>query len=628
MGFQVLIQEFKSMPNAETGTNTTTIKITNHGLNTGDMIVNRSLRYTSNNDPCSRIVTVVDANTLSISLPITDQASGNQIRLFKYIDKTNYIKAGSLEASDRLDRRNDCRFRMKVANDALLPRCGQNVKVLYDGQLIFGGVIRQVNKRRINADSVALFADIIVEGYNTLPSRRTVTVNWSSPVYSKDIVKYMIDNFLAEEGVTYNYSEFGNGYLWDEYPKDIPSNCISIAQVLKDMVDASGYKCYIDNTRKLHFKQEDTIVNAPYNLITGESFLTDYYVRDIELEENQINYRNKVFFRGAPDDFGDVIVTWGEYMQGVKDRQDVEGGSGVYGGIIEDSEVDNTVSKTAGTGTTTTNINITAHGLSTGDMIVNITRGNAKRLVTVVDSNNVTVSAITSQTAGDEIRIYPDANKIVRNNIKRYGLVAPKEITFTTQYMGYRAGQKLTVQLSEFGMTDPEYFLIEEVSFQDWDGVNAKSTVKATSRAASDFSTQYTENSYDAYASFVGGGGGTVINNTGSNVIISETPPSNPTTKTVWIPTKPGVIDKTVSGTLTELEADSIIQLFNAITVTLPTPAESLKYKTFTFKSRDANTKIIAGTIDGVTNYTLSGNNKVLNVYCDGLGWFIWGVIT
>ncbi len=621
MGFQVFIQEYVDRYYAESGTNTTTIKIVAHGLSSGDMIVNEDRRYTSNNDPCSRIITKVDNDTFTIPLAITGQTAGDRIRLYKYIDKTNYIKAGSLEVSDRMDRRNDCRFRMKVANGALLPRCGQNVKVLYNNELIFGGAIRQVNKRRINADSVALFADIIAEGYNTLPSRRTVTVNWSSPVYSKDIVKYMIDNFLAEEGITYDYAEFGDGYLWDEYP-DIPSNCISIAQILKDMADASGYKCYIDNTRKLHFKQEDTIVNAPYGLITGENFLTDYYVRDIELEENQINYRNKVFFRGAPDDFGDVIVTWGEYMQGIKDRQDIEGGSGVYGGIIEDSEVDNTTAKTAESGTTTTNITVTNHGLNTGDMICNTTRDNAKRLVTVVDANNVTVAAITGQTAGDQIVYYPDANKIISNNIKRYGLVTPKVITFTTQYMGFRAGQKLTVQLAEFGMSENEYFLIEEVSFEDIDGTKAKSTVKATSRAASDFSTQYTENSYDAYASFVGGGSSTVISGTG--IYTNDVPPNNPKPDTLWANTALGVINKSTNVTLTELEADSIVQLTNAISVTLPTPSASLIYKTYIFKSRDTNTKTIIGTVDGTVNPTITGNNTVLRVYCDGSAWLTW----
>ena len=61
------------------------------------------------------------------------------------------------------------------------------------------------------------------------------------------------------------------------------------------------------------------------------------------------------------------------------------------------------VSHTAVSGTTTTNIKVVAHGLQNGDNIVNTSRSNAKRAITVVDADNFTVDAITGQTAGDSI---------------------------------------------------------------------------------------------------------------------------------------------------------------------------------------------------------------------------------
>jgi len=51
-------------------------------------------------------------------------------------------------------------------------------------------------------------------------------------------------------------------------------------------------------------------------------------------------------------------------------------------------------------GTTTTNVKITAHGLATNDVCYNKTR-DAYRIVTVVDADNFTVSSVTSQTTGD-----------------------------------------------------------------------------------------------------------------------------------------------------------------------------------------------------------------------------------
>jgi hypothetical protein len=51
--------------------------------------------------------------------------------------------------------------------------------------------------------------------------------------------------------------------------------------------------------------------------------------------------------------------------------------------------------------TNTTTVKATAHGLVTGDHIVNRTRSNAVRQVTVVDADTFTVQAVTSQTSGD-----------------------------------------------------------------------------------------------------------------------------------------------------------------------------------------------------------------------------------
>lgn len=53
-------------------------------------------------------------------------------------------------------------------------------------------------------------------------------------------------------------------------------------------------------------------------------------------------------------------------------------------------------------GTSTTNIEITSHGLATGDVIYNVTR-DTYRIITKVDDNNFTVTSVTSQTENDII---------------------------------------------------------------------------------------------------------------------------------------------------------------------------------------------------------------------------------
>jgi hypothetical protein len=63
--------------------------------------------------------------------------------------------------------------------------------------------------------------------------------------------------------------------------------------------------------------------------------------------------------------------------------------------------------KTAETGTTSSNITITGHGLSVGDRIYNSTRGVVSKVSVVVDANNITISTpISSQTTGDTIKTY------------------------------------------------------------------------------------------------------------------------------------------------------------------------------------------------------------------------------
>jgi hypothetical protein len=58
-------------------------------------------------------------------------------------------------------------------------------------------------------------------------------------------------------------------------------------------------------------------------------------------------------------------------------------------------------------GTTSTTIKFTNHGLVTGDLIVNRSRGDAKRIVTKVDNDTLTVLAITGQVTGDGVDYYP-----------------------------------------------------------------------------------------------------------------------------------------------------------------------------------------------------------------------------
>ncbi|MFA5716066.1 MAG: hypothetical protein WC998_10010 [Candidatus Paceibacterota bacterium] len=617
MALQLLIQEFQNNPFAEAST-TTTIKITAHGLETGDMIVNQDRRFAGSFDPCSRVVTKVDSDTLTVAA-ITGQVAGDTIRLYKFIDRTGYLKTETLNISDRMDRRNNCTFKLILPDNTYIPQPGQNVKIVYGGDIIFGGAIKMNKLRRIGvAGKYKLEANVDIEGYNHIPSRRTVPAEYLNKT-SKEIIKDVLDNYLSQEGITYVDGDLGDGAYWDEYPEDFANNCISCSQILDDMTSASGYKWYIDHSKVLHFFAEDTITDAA-NVIKDSDAFVDY--RSVEIEETLINYRNKQFIRGGGDDFGDTIMIYQQSLAEIEKRQDVEGGSGVYGSIFEDSNMSNTVEITAEAGTNTTNVKFTSHTLETGDMAVNTTRGNAKRIIIKVDADNftmtgdgVTALAVLGQTTGDKIVYYPDANNAARNNLKRYGKVIPKELTFETGTLDFRAGQKLTVNLAEFGM-DPiqdEYFLIEEVNFfatsaYVGDDYVIRANVKATSRDESDFSTQHTENWIDTFATFVGGG---TSKGKGINIAVGPNPPNNPKKDDLWVDTDDYTEHqqtvKTTSSLLTKADAGIIeVSAGTATTQTLPTLTSADEDKLeYYINNTGSGTVTIAGTVNGVANPTI-----------------------
>jgi hypothetical protein len=120
-------------------------------------------------------------------------------------------------------------------------------------------------------------------------------------------------------------------------------------------------------------------------------------------------------------------------------------------------------------GTTTTNITMVAHGLSTGDLIVNTTRSNAARVVTVVDANNVTVAAITGQTDGDTIALYPTEpttaytlNRL--NGTATYSTAVSRTIRITGNYLP----MSTAAECKEWSLT-ANGSMIDTTKFQqDW----------------------------------------------------------------------------------------------------------------------------------------------------------------
>jgi len=142
--------------------------------------------------------------------------------------------------------------------------------------------------------------------------------------------------------------------------------------------------------------------------------------------------------------------------------------------------------ETAEAGTTTTNITITGHGLVTGDLIVNTTRSNAKRIITRVDDDNFTVASVSSQTTGDSIDLYPteDASGYTLNRLSGYAeydsatsrtiLISGEYLPLTTIGEAYEFSLSLSANNEDVSVFSNTYVEREQtlkdvtLSISDW----------------------------------------------------------------------------------------------------------------------------------------------------------------
>lgn len=330
MALEILIQAYAADETAEAGTTTTNICITGHGLAVGDHIINATQNSTPpayDNIASRRVTAIVDANNFTVAA-ITGQAAGDTIKLFKHVDRVGLLRTGSLQINRESEGNHTCSLTL-VSSTAYEPHVGQDMLIKNDGDVIFGGVIKTV-KRRLSPASSTIFYDIFSDGYSSIPARRTVTGTYDNKT-AKWLVENFVDTVLYQEGVT--KGTINTGATLAEYD----AVCKSIKEILDELASASGYKWYIDDSKALHFLQDDTVVAAAHDL-DNDTF-TDF--SDVEYEETLDNYRNKQFVRGTVGDDGFVVQHESTNADEVTARQNIEGTSGYYGAALNDNAVDN-----------------------------------------------------------------------------------------------------------------------------------------------------------------------------------------------------------------------------------------------------------------------------------------------
>jgi hypothetical protein len=317
-------------------------------------------------------------------------------------DKTGLLKAHSLRIKRAAEGRNECSFTLISPYASYNPAIGAEVVARLDGEIVFGGVIKERRIQRLNKNGI-IYSSIHVacQGYNHIPKRRTIQFRPDN-VSAGHAVKYMLENVLQSEGITEGIIE--DGIALFGYDAELKS----VRDVLDDLAESCGFKWYIADDKRLFFLRSDTIPDAPFQLLEEGGPFLDFF--DVEVTDTLEGYRNKQFVRA-----GDRIIVMQNDSE-IAARSAVEGGTGVYGEVEE-------------------NINV------------------QERL---------------------------DAERLADELLFRYGSHIPATLSFSTNTLGFDAGQRLYVELPSYGASGS--YLIEQVDFTDAGGGHLQFSVYAVKK--------------------------------------------------------------------------------------------------------------------------------------------------
>jgi len=248
------------------------------------------------------------------------------------------IAENSISISDDKNKQRSLSITLYATSLDGLPDVGEDIQVLEGTNIRFGGNIKDVKFVPITP-SMSTDADIACQiysdGYNGLPQRRTVNV-LSTATTSGAVVTNLVNNFLDDEGVTLGTIDTGATIV------TYGGNYKTIKEVLDDMADISGYEWNINNDKSLDFLSPTDIITSTdtvnYNDATHFNF---------RLSQTLSNYRNKQFVEGGLDSTGATVRVVVEDAAEIANRIAIEGGTGVYGNVFRDNNIQTTTDATA-----------------------------------------------------------------------------------------------------------------------------------------------------------------------------------------------------------------------------------------------------------------------------------------
>ena len=536
----------------DVGTDTDDIVIIGHGLEVSDMMLNINRQgydtgggvyvngYGATEPGCRRIKTVTNVDSCVIEPVLVGQAAGDSVYLYKWIDRTNYVKEGTLRINLKAGGQSDASFDIICAKPFLtdldykiIP--GSLVRISIDDTVRVMGVAMQ---SRFTSDILvnAVFQSIQLAPMISIAARRTVNINAVAGDTYGDIVQDMVDQYLIYEGITAGTIDTGATLV-----EDWVADKVNIATVLDECAKKSGYQAFIDENKCLHFYQDPaSITAAPHDI--DDSAANTFDINNISADVSMDNYCNKIFVVGGNDGYGNQIYTVETHLTETGRMKTYTGGTGTWGSVHNDSALVSYDYKTAEAGTDTDTLMITGHGLAVGDIIYNVTQDKYGYVWAVNSVNEVGIEPpITGQTTGDIIEIYP-ANYLVSHNILKMQCIEPCVVEFDTHQISFNPMQKMGIKLTRFDMDTEGFFNIEGVTIQEVSRFDAtgwllRSHVTAVKRTETNFSTQKLRDYIHYYNNIVSRKPGFNGNRGGINPkrTVSDTAPLYPRTGDEWL---------------------------------------------------------------------------------------------
>lgn len=208
------------------------------------------------------------------------------------IDRTSLLVVDTFSYTDNVNGRRTASLRIRSIGPSanyFRPAVGQPIAVSIGGCFIFSGTIDRPDENEPVPDAV-LFVDLECVDHNLIPDRRKVARIFEGQ-FAGDIIKDIVENELAGEGITTNGVETG---LIIERAVFGYKTCTDVFNELSKLI---GFHWFIDTDKDLKFFDRKTFV-APFKILPGNKKFLRGSMRVVGQREQ---YRNSETVRAGKD---------------------------------------------------------------------------------------------------------------------------------------------------------------------------------------------------------------------------------------------------------------------------------------------------------------------------------------